>query len=122
MNSLRRTSHPRRNRRTSKQRLRVRRPQLDVISAQRHQPVIVSSDFVLDPGGMDLLNLSDSIFCEFVHTASMDSRRAYRSARPHFGYLFRQTLSRDSGKLIVVAIRRLHSEPDGTMAQFMLTA
>src|SRR6266567_7978255 len=37
---------------------------------------------------MDLLNLSDSIFCEFVHTASMDSRRAYRPARPHFRSLF----------------------------------
>src|SRR5229473_1477023 len=85
--------HLRRNRRTPKQRLRVRRPQLDVISAQRHQAMIVPSDFVLDPGGMDLLNLSDSIFCEFVHTASMDSRRAYRSARPQFGHLFRQTLS-----------------------------
>jgi len=41
--------HPRRNRRASKQRLRVRRPQLDVISAQRHQVVILSSDFELDP-------------------------------------------------------------------------
>jgi hypothetical protein len=32
---------------------------------------------------MDLLNLSDGIFREFVHTPDMDSRCAHRSARPH---------------------------------------
>jgi hypothetical protein len=68
--------HLRRNRCASKQRLRVRWPQLDVISAQRHQPVTFSSDFELDPPRMDLLNLSDGIFRKFAHTPDMDSRCA----------------------------------------------
>jgi hypothetical protein len=39
----------RRNCRAPKQRLRIRRPQFDVISAQRHQVVILTSNFELDP-------------------------------------------------------------------------
>src|SRR5260370_25477900 len=40
---------------------------------------------------MDLLNLSESIFCEFVHTSSMDSRCAYHPARPHFSLPVRES-------------------------------
>src|SRR6266568_4098446 len=58
---------PRRNRRASQHRLRVRRQQLDIVSAQCHQAVTFSCDFELDPARMDLLNLSDGIFREFVH-------------------------------------------------------
>jgi hypothetical protein len=32
---------------------------------------------------MDLFNLLDGIFREFVHTSDMDSRRARRTASPH---------------------------------------
>jgi hypothetical protein len=49
VNSSGAPGHLRRNRRASKLRLGVRRPQLDVISAQGHQVVILSSDFELDP-------------------------------------------------------------------------
>src|SRR3989441_12436586 len=57
----------RRDCRASKHRLRVRRQQLDIVSAQCHQAVTFSCDFELDPARMDLLNLSDGIFREFVH-------------------------------------------------------
>jgi hypothetical protein len=39
----------RRDCRTSKHRLRVRRPKLDVISAQCHQEAILPSDLELNP-------------------------------------------------------------------------
>src|SRR2546429_5963172 len=58
---------PRRNRRASQHRLRVRRQQLDIVSTQCHHAVTFSCDFELDPARMDLLNLSDGIFREFVH-------------------------------------------------------
>src|SRR6059058_4119138 len=58
---------PRRNCRAPQHRLRVRRQQLDIVSAQCHQAVTFSCDFELDPARMDLLNLSDSIFRELVH-------------------------------------------------------
>ena len=58
---------PCRNCRAPQHRLRVRRQQLDIVSAQCHQAVTFSCDFELDPARMDLLNLSDGIFREFVH-------------------------------------------------------
>src|SRR5438552_16227685 len=59
--------HPRRDCRAPQHRLRVRREQLDIISVQCHQAVTFSCDFELDPARMDLLNLYDRIFREFVH-------------------------------------------------------
>ena len=77
---------PRRDCRASKHRLRVRRQQLDIVSAQCHQAVTFSCDFELDPARMDLLNLSDGIFREFVHNQTWiaDARIALqdRSAYP----------------------------------------
>src|SRR5206468_244645 len=58
---------PRRDCRVPQHRLRVRRQQLDIVSAQCHQAVTFSCDFELDPARMDLLNFSDGIFRDFVH-------------------------------------------------------
>src|SRR5438552_11874657 len=73
---------PRRNCRAPQHRLRVRRQQLDVVSAQCHQAVTSSCDFELDPARMDLLNLSDSIFRELVHNETWiaDARIAIQAA------------------------------------------
>src|SRR5437016_7045130 len=77
---------PCRNCRAPQHRLRVRRQQLDIVSAQCHQAVTFSCDFELDPARMDLLNLSDGIFREFVHNQTWiaDARIALqgRSAYP----------------------------------------
>ena len=71
----------RRNRRASKYRRSVGGPELDAISAQCQQAAIFSRDFELDPACMDLLNLSDVIFGESLHTPDMNSRFAQRVQR-----------------------------------------
>jgi len=43
--------------------------------------MLFSCDFELDPARMDLLNLSDRIFGEFVHALDMDSRCRHRRRR-----------------------------------------
>lgn len=83
VNCRRATRHVRGDCGASNHRRRVRRPQFDVVGAQRQQAANVSSDFELDPSGMDLLDLADGIFGEFVHAVEMDSRCVHRVARPH---------------------------------------
>src|ERR1700740_3229111 len=68
VNSRASTRHPGRNCLTSKQRLRVRRPQLNIISAQSHQAVSLSSGFELGPPRMNLFNLLDGVFRECAHS------------------------------------------------------
>ena len=85
VNRRRATRHVRGDCGASNHRRRVRRPQFNVVGAQRQQAVNLSSDFELNPSGMDLLDLPDGIFVEFVHTVEMDSRCVLRVARQPAG-------------------------------------
>src|SRR2546427_8220093 len=98
---------PRRNRRASQHRLRVRRQQLDIVSTQCHQAVTFSCDFELDPARMDLLNLSDGIFREFVHNQTWiaDARIALQGRTyPRVASAFTRSLSIFVGSLVVVCV------------------
>ena len=92
---------PRRNCRAPQHRLRVRRQQLDIVSAQCHQAMTFSCDFELDPARMDLLNLSDGIFREFVHNQTWiaDARIALqdRSAYPRVAGTLTSSVRRFGG-------------------------
>ena len=83
MNSRRILRQMSRNSSASKHRLRLRRPELDVISAECQHVLPFSRKFEIDPTGMDLLYISDGIFGELVHTPAIDSRSEHCRAMPH---------------------------------------
>src|SRR5713226_6585455 len=63
---------------------------------------------------MDLLNLSDGIFREFVHTPDMDSRCAHHPARPHLRSGSRKWADTRS-ELSTWPVSRLSGEVIGTL-------